>query len=95
MIHNIPFVANWDRIKTNKQKLIDQSNKKENNKCLCQKYQVGDKVLLHKPGIRRKLSTPKEGPYPVLKVPTNGTVKIQCGIIQETVNLRRLEPFFE
>ena len=28
-------------------------------------------------------------------VHTNGTVKIQCGIIQETVNLRRLEPFFE
>ena len=94
MIHNIPIIADWNRIKTNKQKLIIQSNECENNKCLPHKYKEGNQVLLHKPGICHKLITPKEGPYIIMKVHTNGTVKIQHGIIEETVNLCRLEPFF-
>ena len=95
MIHNIPFVADWNRIETNKQKLINKSNSLENSKRLKHTYNIGNKVLLTKPGIRRKLSTPKDGPYSILKVYSNGTVKLQRGIIQETVNIRRLEPFFE
>jgi hypothetical protein len=95
MIHNLPFVADWNRIKTNKQKLINKSNARENNKRLPYKYKKDDQVLLYKPGIRRKLSTPKEGPYQILKIHSNGTVRIRRGIIQETVNIRRLEPFFE
>ena len=82
MIHNIPFIADW-------------SNDHENTKRLLHKYNEGNQVLLYKPGIPHKLSTPKEGPYVILKVHTNGTVKIQCRIIEETVNLIRLEPFFE
>jgi hypothetical protein len=95
MIHDIRFQANWDRIKNNKQKIIATSNKRENLNRIKHKYNVGDRILLRKPGLRRKLSAPKEGPYTILEVGTNGTVMIQRGIIHERVNIRRIEPFFE
>jgi hypothetical protein len=37
-------------------------------------YNIGDRILLGKPGVQRRLSTPKEGPYTILEVGTNGTV---------------------
>ena len=95
MIHDVRFQANWDRIKNNKQKIIEKSNKRENLNRLKYKYKVGDRILLRKPGLRRKLSAPKEGPYTILSVATNGTIKIQRGIVQERVNIRRIEPYFE
>jgi hypothetical protein len=95
MIHDIRFQANWDRIKNNKQKITANSNKRENLNIIKHNYNVGDRILLRKPGLRRKLSAPKEGPYSVLEVGTNRTVKIQRGIVHERVNIRRIEPFFE
>jgi hypothetical protein len=77
MIHDIIFQANWDRIRNNKQKSIANSSKRENLNIIRPYYNVGDGILLRKPGLRRKLSAPKEGPYTVLEVGTNGTVKIQ------------------
>ena len=37
----------------------------------------------------------REGPYEILKVNSNGTVRIQKGAIKDTVNLRRITPYFE
>jgi hypothetical protein len=34
-------------------------------------------IIPRKPGLRRKLSAPKEGPYNILEVGTNGTVMIK------------------
>ena len=42
-----------------------------------------------------KLSVPREGPYKILKVHTNGTVRIQRGIVAMRVNIRRLTPYLE
>jgi hypothetical protein len=95
VIHDIRFQAKWDRIKNNKQTLIDTSNKRENLNRIKHKYNVGDLILLQKPGLRRKLSAPKEGPFTMLEVGTNGTVEIHRGIIHERVNISRIEPFFE
>jgi hypothetical protein len=50
-------------------------------------------VLLETPGILRKLSTPRTGPYPVAKVYKNGTIQIQKGIVSERVSIRRICPF--
>jgi hypothetical protein len=77
MIHDIRFQANWDRIKNNKQKNIANSNNRENLNRITHNCNVGDRILLQKSGIRRKLSAPKEGTYTILEVGTNGTVKIQ------------------
>jgi hypothetical protein len=38
---------------------------------------IGDQVLLETPGILRKLSTPRTGPYPVTNVYKNSTIRIQ------------------
>jgi hypothetical protein len=94
MIHDVRFQANWDRIKNNKQKIIASSNRRENINRIKHNYYVGDHIL-QKPGLQRKLSAPKEGPYTILKVGTNGTIKIQGGIVHERVNISRIEPFFE
>jgi hypothetical protein len=44
------------RIKLKKQEKIDQSNERKNDKRLCLDYQVGDKILLSKPGIIWKMT---------------------------------------
>jgi hypothetical protein len=95
MIHNIAFRANWDQIQKRSQYIINRSNQKE-NKIYSQipyEYKVGDQVLLETPGILRKLSTPRTGPYPVTNVYKNGTIRIQKGVVSERVNIRRITPF--
>jgi hypothetical protein len=81
MIHNIAFRANWDQIQKRKKEIINKSNQKENknNRQIPYEYKVGDQVLLETPGILRKLSTPRTGPYPVTNVYKNGTIRIQKG----------------
>jgi hypothetical protein len=79
MIHNIAFRANWDLIQNRKQDIINKSNQKERKIQVSYEYKVGDQVLLETPGILRKLSTPRTGPYSVTNVYKNGTVRIQKG----------------
>jgi hypothetical protein len=62
MIHDVRFQANWDRIKNNKQKTIASSNKRENLNRIKHNCNIGDPIILQKPGLRRKLLAPKEGP---------------------------------
>jgi hypothetical protein len=70
MIHNITFRSNWDQIQKRKQDIINKSNQKENKtkSQIPYEYNVGDQVLSEIPGILRKLSTPRTGPYPVTNV---------------------------
>jgi hypothetical protein len=79
MIHNIALRANWDRIQKQKQNIINKTNQKvkENKSPIPYEYKVGDQVLLETPGISRKLSTPRTGPYPVTNVYKNRTIRIQ------------------
>jgi hypothetical protein len=64
-----------------KQDIVNKSNQKENkNKSqIPYEYKVRDQVLLETPGILRKFSTPRTGPYPVTNVYKNGTIRIQKG----------------
>ena len=48
-----------------------------------------------KRGTENKVEIPYAGPYEVLDTFDNGTVRIQKGIVTDTVNLRRLTPFHE
>jgi hypothetical protein len=93
MIHNIAFRANWDQIQKRKQDIINKSNQKENKSQIPYEYKVGDQVLFETPGILRKLSTPRTGPYHVTNIYKNGTIRIQKGIVSERVNIRRITPF--
>jgi hypothetical protein len=52
MNHDIQFEANWKRIKSNKEKIMSTSNKRENINRIKHKYNVGDHIVLRKPGLR-------------------------------------------
>ena len=95
MVMDIPFMADWPKIVNRKQQLIDKSNSKEKKYRFNYDYAVGDKVLITYDGIRRKMTPCREGPFQVLQVYTNGTVKIQRGCLRERINIRQLTPYVE
>jgi len=94
MLLPVKFVADWTRIRQNKQRIIADSNKSENSKRIPHEYNVGDRVLLTTPGQLRKLQAPRTGPYRVVHVHNNGTVTIQKGHVQQRVNIRRINPYW-
>ena len=95
MMFNLTSLVNWKDLSIKKQKLVDQATLRENVKRVDYDYQVGQLVYIVKDGIYRKLYSPKIGPYPISQVYTNGTVRIQRGIVNERINIRRLEPHFD
>ena len=92
MILPIPFYPDWEQIRKRKQNMISKNMRKENDKRHPHKYRVGDKILLEKPGITKKMSAPRTGPHKVIKVYTNGTICIRRGAVMERVNIRRIPP---
>ena len=76
MILNIKHQANWEYIRKRKQSKINDNNEKENAKRIPHEYNIGDQVLIRK-GTEYKYEQPYEGPFPILQVHDNGTVKIQ------------------
>ena len=92
MISNIQHVANWEFIRQNKQCRIVKNNKAENAKCIDYQYKKGDLALLLR-GTENKYEAPYKGPYCILQVYDNGTVRLQVGAVKDTVDLRRLMPY--
>ena len=95
MMFNLQTLVDWKHLSLKKQEATDVANLRENRNRKDYDYQIGTQVYIVKDGILRKLSCPKEGPYPVTDVFTNGTVRIQRGPVNERMNIRRLEPHFE
>jgi hypothetical protein len=93
MILPIRYRTDWAQLKHRFQERINKDNVRENSKRITYTYKVGDKVLLSKPGILRKMERPFKGPYTVVKVSTNGTVCVQHGAVTQRVNVRRLMPY--
>ena len=93
MILNASHEADWQNIKANKLKRIIANNKKENRKRLRHEHKKGDKVLLEK--VANKYERNNDGPFEVLEVFKNGTVRIQMGAVSDLINIRRLTPYFE
>ena len=97
MVLPVDYEVDWDEITKRKQKRINDNNVRENKKRIEREYKRGGMMLLAKPGMKlRKASRPRDGPYRVIKVNTNGTLKIQLRpCVADVVNLRRVHPFFE
>ena len=90
---NIPFTANWNDIRKRKQSIINKNNIQENKKRRQYQYSAGDKVLVEA-RITDKYSEPIwNGPYLVTKVHDNGTLRLQHGVVSETVNIRRIKQY--
>lgn len=94
MILNMKHEANWEFIRARKQKIIQKNNKAENAKRTPHTYSVGDKVLLRR-GTENKYEAPYSGPYTILKVNDNGTVRLKVKNVEDTYNIRRLTPFLD
>jgi hypothetical protein len=94
MILPIEHIADWQMIKHRKQQLINKNNERENAKRINYDYKVGDRVLIYTPDPN-KMEQPREGPYPVIQVHTNGTVTLQKGLVTQRYNIRQIVPFQE
>lgn len=95
MVFNMNKAVDWQLMQKQKQDQILRDNIRENLKRVDHDYKVGDKVMLVRKGIVRKLSRKKKGPYTIARVHTNGTVTIKKGNSLERLNIRRIEPIFE
>ena len=95
MIMQTAVTVNWELIKQRRRELAVVANNRENKSRIEHSYSVDDQVLiiLDKKEQGPKLSSPTEGPYKILKLYTNGTVKIQRGSYQEILSVRRLKPY--
>ena len=94
MILNIKHQANWEYIRNRKQSRINDNNEKENAKRIPHEYNIGDQVLIRK-GTEYKYEQPYKGPYPILQVNDNGTIRIQKGAVSQVVNLWRVTPLMD
>ena len=94
-ILNTHFIANWKFIRQRKQNLIGKNNKKENMKRIPYDYKEGDLVLRKSAMTGKYSNDPYEGPYEIVSVHDNGTVRLRMGAIVDTVNIRLLHPYYE
>jgi transposase InsO family protein len=94
MIFNIQHKANWEFIRQRKQQLIDKNNKRENSKRKQYVYKEGDLVLL-KVGTENKYEAPYSGPFNILKINDNGTVRLKVKSVVDTYNIRQLIPYHD
>jgi RNase H-like domain found in reverse transcriptase/Reverse transcriptase (RNA-dependent DNA polymerase)/Integrase zinc binding domain len=94
-ILNVKFTADWDKIRQRKQALIELNNIRENAKRKAHTYEVGNKVLV-KNDNHQKFGGPEySGPYVILAVNDNGTVRLQRRYFAEPVNIRNIKPYKE
>ena len=95
-ILNKPFTPDWDKIREKKQKLINKNNKKENEKRIEYEYKVGDKIMLKTESKTKYGEDQYEGPYVILRINDNGTVKFRKKrSILDTINIRNIHPYKE
>ena len=98
MIFPTTYAVNWNRVNQRKRNQVTRDNNRENSRRRQHQYRVGDRVLVTKFGydgeVVPKLARPTRGPYRVLRVFTNGTARLQRRGYEETINIRRLRPYF-
>ena len=94
MLFNLKALINWKELSIKKQKLVDKANLRENKHRVDYDYTVGQDIYIKNDGIQRKMDSPKQGPFKITEVFTNGTVRIQRGNVNERINIRRIEPHF-
>ena len=94
MLFDIPFLADWRKIRERRQSLTNCGNQSENAKRIEYDYKVRDKVLVIKEGILCKAeSAYGKEPLTITTVHTNGTIRIQRGTKTEQLSIRRVKPF--
>jgi hypothetical protein len=94
MIINSTYLTRWKDISERRRAQTRKNNAQENRSRLTHRYHPNDLIYLSNNDVKRKL-LPREGPYKILAVYTNGTMKIQRSpTVSEVVNIRRVHPAF-
>jgi hypothetical protein len=93
MLFDLSFTTEYKEIKKRKQEASNANTHKENSKRIKHEYKVNDQVLLDRGILQRKLIPKREGPYQVVRVYSNGTLKIRKGIYVQRVSIRRCVPY--
>jgi transposase InsO family protein len=98
MLFRRAVIVDWNNVHRIRTSQAIASNVRENKSRSDIQYTIGDKVLLVlDPDERRdkpKLDRPTKGPFTITRVFDNGTVEINRGRYIETINIRRLKPYF-
>jgi hypothetical protein len=92
-ILNTTYAPDWDAIKRQKQQKILENNRRKNAKRKDYTYQVNNQVLhldAHNYKYGRDLYN---GPYKILRVFNNGTVRLQLQHYADVVNIRQIKPY--
>ena len=87
--------ADWSYIKNKKQKLINNNNVRENKSRIPYEYKIGDKIMLTRSKRSKHGEREKNGPYPIVQVNNNGTVRYDKGRYTDITNIRQCEPYYE
>ena len=88
MMTNIPLISNLIAIGNQRQQLVDENTRQVNARRIRHNYNIGNQVKFvnYNPN---KLDSQTHGPYRIVRVFTNGTVRIQLSEhVQETVNIK-------
>jgi len=98
MIYRHAVQIDWNSIHQERLQQLAASNNEENRSRIDKNYLPGDQVLIVLDADERrgqpKLNQPTKGPYTITRVHTNGTVELDRGHFTETINIRRLKPFY-
>jgi len=87
--------ADWTNIRNRKQKRINENNRHENAKRKAHQYSVGDQILIKTDPNRKYGQNAYKGPYQIISVNDNGTLRYQNGRIQDIVNIINATPYHE
>ena len=95
MIIQPVVTTDWEKIKGLKRQSSENTNAQESRTRVNHEYHPGDKVLIIVKGdeVASKLTSHIEGPYQILKVYRNETVKIQRGSYDAVIHILRVKPF--
>ena len=91
-------VVDWSLLRERKGIQQARDNERENRGRTNFQYKVGKRVLvITKTNERRGklLDYEHKGPYEIVKVYANGTIKMKCGNFNEIINIRRVRPYYK
>ena len=97
IIHQVALI-DWNLIRERKRAQQIKDNNNENRNRSNYKWKIGDKCLIITNKNERNgklLDYQHSGPYEIIQVNSNGTVKIKCGNFKETINIRRIDPYYD
>ena len=90
---NVQHKADWKCIESQKRKRIADNNARENAKLVKYDYAIGDRVLVKAEQASKYGSNSYLGPYTIVRVNDNGTVRVDEGTVTDTYNIRNITPY--